>query len=119
MPYKIDPIRLSLEISKATISTTLHQYEVVPEVVADPLADPPIIGVPAYDLIKNSRSVSSSCKVDPFSNPSLVAARTILVNNIMEQIKLFKRLMDREIAIAAGDTLSTIKTNIETRIALL
>jgi hypothetical protein len=119
MPYKIDPIRLMLEPSKVTIYTTLYYYEVVPEVPADPEAVPPVLFQPAYDNILNSRQVNASSKVNPFDNASVNAAKTILVDNIMEMIKGQRKMMDKEMQFVGAAVLTNLYTAINTRLQAL
>ena len=126
MPYKISDIQLEIESSKITISTSLQYYIVVPEQIIP--AEPPSPEfpegrperiIPAYDRVDWSKSLSSSCKVNPFNNASLTSARPILVTDMEKQMLFHKRLMDKQFEIKNSGILDTLKTNIMAKLALI
>ena len=116
MAYRISDITLNAEPNKISISTILQCYEVIPAV-------PPSVefpdGIPEHDEIKWSKQVSSSSKVNIFDNPSLAAAKVILINKIEDQLKYWKKLMDRKYALENSDILTTLKASIQAKLDLI
>jgi hypothetical protein len=120
MAYRVTDIRLELETNRISISTSLQYYVVIPAVPPTVPPDPIYPdGIPEHDEVRWDKPISCSCKVDPFNTTSLNAAKTTLVNSMNEQLKYWKRLMDKKYELETSGILTTLKTNIMTKLAAI